>query len=146
MKVNLFDEVKLLDISICNRLFEINKDNILSKYPSPLQVAITRYLYENKDNNIYQKDLQEKFCISKSAISDVIDSMEKKGVILRIQSSIDARRNRIILTELGINCFSDIMNNNNNLNDIVVNSLSDDEIECFINVINKIKANLEKEG
>ena len=143
MNDNLIDEIKSLNIMIGNKLFNINKDNLISKYPSPLQYAICNYLDNNNDRDIYQKDLQEEFHISKAAISDVVNSMEKKNIITRIPSSIDGRLNKIIMTDFGIECFSKIKSNNNKFNNKLSDCLSDDEANTFISTINKLKNYIE---
>ena len=145
MDVNIINEIKSINYLICDKLHDINKDNLLSKYPSPLQVAIASYLDNNNDKVIYQKDLQEEFNISKAAISDVIDSMEKKGVLERIPSSIDGRKNRILLTDFGNSCFSLIKENNLEFNSKLINLLNKDEIESFISIISKLKNSIERD-
>ncbi|MBR1718461.1 MAG: winged helix-turn-helix transcriptional regulator [Bacilli bacterium] len=145
MSINIIDEIKELHYLLCNHLHEINKDNILSKYPSPLQVAIAFYLDNNRGQNIYQKNLQEEFHISKAAISDVVDSMEKKGILERIPSSIDGRRNRIVLTEFGSACFLKIKNTNEEFNQSILRDLSDEEIQCFLGIFDKIKHKMERD-
>ena len=145
MDINIINEIKEVNCLICDELYKLNKDNILSKHPSPLQIAIAFYLDNNKDRDVYQKDLQEEFHISKAAISDVVNSMEKKNILERIPSSIDGRKNRIILTDFGMECFKDIKNNRLMFNEYLINLLDEEEINLFIGIINKIKNNIERD-
>ncbi len=145
MDINIIDVIRNLNLLLCNKLCLINKDNLLSKYPSPLQVAIADYLYNNKNKAIYQKDLQEEFHVSKAAISDVVNSMEKKGIIRRETSLEDSRCNNIILTDLGIQCFKNIEHNNSLFNNKIINNISESDINKFISIINKIKNNIERD-
>ena len=94
--MGLFGEIQSLNNCVKKKLFSLKKedDNIC---PKPLQGAIINYLYENKKKDIYQKDLEIAFNISKAAISDVLNTMEKNEMIERVQSDLDARYKKIIL-------------------------------------------------
>ena len=141
---NMIEEVKSLNFIICKHLQEKSKENSLSKYPSPLQLGITKYLYEKKEEPVYQKDLQEFFHISKAAISEGIQSMEKKGLIQRIPSKIDARKNKIELTEIGKECLMEIERIKEEENKEILKEFKEEEIENFIKTIHKIKKIIEK--
>lgn len=144
MNRDLFGEIKSLNNVIKKRLFSLkdNKDNL---HPKPLQGAIINYLYENKKEEIFQKDLENKFNISKAAISDVLNTMEKKEMIERIQSDKDARCKRIILTKKASKLHGLFLNDLNSVNEEIESSLTEDEIIQFTNIINKIKDKFGKD-
>lgn len=60
---------------------------------------IIGYLSENKDRDIYQKDLEEHFTITRSTASRVLSRMEQKGLIERHTVPQDARLKKIVLTQ-----------------------------------------------
>ena len=141
---NMIEEVKSLNLVICKYLQEKTKENNLSKYPSPLQLGIAKYLYEKQEDTVYQKDLQEFFHISKAAISEGIQSMEKKGLIQRIPSKIDARKNKIELTKIGKESLMEMEKIKEEENKEILKELSKEEIEKFMKTIQKIKKIIEK--
>ena len=141
---NMIEEVKSLNLLICKYLHEKTKENNLSKYPSPLQLGIAKYLYEKQEDTVYQKDLQEFFHISKAAISEGIQSMEKKGLIQRIPSKIDARKNKIELTEMGKECLMEIEKIKEEANKEILKEFKEEEMENFIKTIHKMKKIIEK--
>ena len=143
---NLLLEVKQLNNMICQKIFETNKNNILSKHPSPLQMRVIKYLMNHKEDIIYQKDIQESIDISKAAISDVLKSMEKKGIIERVPSKIDGRKIRILLTKEGISIYNEIDHDMKKMNKRIETSITKEELEEFIRISHKIKENLMKEG
>lgn len=53
------------------------------------------------EDNLLQKDLQDKLKIKSGSISDILIKLEKKGLINRTKCKKDARNMRIILTDLG---------------------------------------------
>ena len=146
MKENILLEVKQLNNTICQLIAEVNKDNSFTRHPSPLQIRITKYLLENRDNVIYQKDIQESLNISKAAISDTLQSMEKKGVIERIPSQIDGRKIQVQLTKEGKETFKEIDKDMKKINQKIEGTITQEELEEFIRIIHKIKENLKKEG
>ena len=60
---------------------------------------ILRYLYEHQDKEIYQKDIEKYFGICRSAVTNIIQTLEKKGYICRASVANDARLKKVMLTE-----------------------------------------------
>ena len=44
---------------------------------------ILRYLYEHQDAEIYQKDIEKYFGICRSGVTNIIQALEKKGLVCR---------------------------------------------------------------
>ena len=101
------------------------------------------YFYENRDRDIFQKDFEEKFSIRRSTASNILKLMEKNGFIKRESVANDARLKKIVLTEKAVklhHCISeDIEKRERKLR----KGLTDEEIEAFFSVIQKLKANME---
>lgn len=60
---------------------------------------IIGYLADNADKDIFQKDIEDFFTITRSTASKVLTLMEQKGLIERHAVSQDARLKKIVLTE-----------------------------------------------
>lgn len=149
MSDDLTNEIKSLNIAIVRRLFSMhNKENekITSRSPSPLQLRIIDFLEENKDKTIYQKDLEKQLNVSKAAISGVIKTMEKKGIVERIPVLNDARKNRIILSAKSLQFYQEKIKDMQLLSEELVSGISESELKEFKRIINKMKENLKKEG
>ena len=63
---------------------------------------IIRYLYENREQDIFQKDIEQRFAVGRSTVTNLLQLMEKKGFIRRESVKQDARLKKVILTEKGI--------------------------------------------
>ena len=63
---------------------------------------IIRYLYANREKDIFQKDMEQHFSIGRSTVTNIIQLMEKKGFVARESVEHDARLKKVILTEKGI--------------------------------------------
>ena len=55
---------------------------------------IIRYLYANRDKDVFQRDIEKYFSIGRSTVTNIIQLMEKKGFIVRESVEYDARLSR----------------------------------------------------
>lgn len=146
MQRNVISEIKNLNNCMVKKLFALGKKEDEKFHPRPLQVEIITYLIENKDKTIYQKDIEEKLKISKAAVSDVLNSMESRGIITKEADVCDARRKRIIISKKAIETHDVMMRRLDSLNDCILDGISEDELNIFYKVIEKLKENMKKEG
>lgn len=146
MQRNVISEIKNLNNCMVKKLFTLGKKEDEKFHPRPLQVEILTYLIENKDKTIYQKDIEEKLKISKAAVSDVLNSMESRGIITKEADVCDARRKRIIISKKAIETHDVMMRRLDSLNDCILDGISEDELNIFYKVIEKLKENMKKEG
>ncbi len=146
MQRNVISEIKSLNNCMVKKLFALGKKEDEKFHPRPLQVEIITYLIENKDKTIYQKDIEEKLKISKAAVSDVLNSMESRGIITKEADVCDARRKRIIISKKAIETHDVMMRRLDSLNDCILDGISEDELNIFYKVIEKLKENMKKEG
>lgn len=65
------------------------------------QARILKFLYNYKDENVYQKDIENEFQIRGGTVTGIIDSLVKQNYIDRIESIEDKRKRLIVLTPLG---------------------------------------------
>ena len=57
------------------------------------------FLYRHSDEDVYQKDLETEFAISRATASNMLAVMERKGLIKRGPVAHDARLKKLVLTE-----------------------------------------------
>ena len=79
-------EIKTLENLITRKILAIAKEE---GYPAltTVQIRIMRYLFLNKDKEIYQKDIEKNFVVRRSTASGIIDTMVKNGMIVREDST-----------------------------------------------------------
>ena len=104
---------------------------------------IIGYLYEHRDTDVFQKDLEAEFAISRSTVTNILQLMERKGYIERMSVQTDARLKKIILTPKGLeinNIIRDtIIEYENSFDDI----LDDEERKTFLHLIRKLRLGLQ---
>ena len=145
MNIRVVDKLKSLDIEIYKRIIAISKEYDIKCLPSPLQMNILKYLIENKEKKICQKDLEFALNVSKATISEVLKKMEKERIIERIEDEEDRRLKKIVLTDLSLERFESMQKGFQNLNLLLIENISQEEIDVFLKVIEKMQENLKKE-
>ena len=94
-------EIRMLNQMIGHKIMAISLKNGMDQ-ATVMHGWIMGFLYENRDRDIYQKDLEMKFGISRSTVTNILQLMEKKGYIRRVSVEKDARLKKLELTERGL--------------------------------------------
>ena len=105
---------------------------------------IMRYLYENREKEIYQKDIEKHFSIGRSTVTSIIQLMEKKGFIERQAVQSDARLKKVLLTEKGEKTHEMIEALITQLNQNMMEGIEPEELQTFLEVLSKIRQNIER--
>ena len=66
-----------------------------------MQGWIIGYLYDHKDEEIFQRDIEAEFYIARSTVTCLVKQMEQKGYIARVAVERDCRLKRLCLLEKG---------------------------------------------
>ena len=105
---------------------------------------LLRYLYENQERDVFQRDIEKAFSISRSSVTVTLQLMEKNGLIRRESVAQDARLKRIVLTQkardLHRQIEADILAFESNL----ARGISEEEQEVFLRVAKKMQENLRE--
>lgn len=106
---------------------------------------LLRYLYENQERDVFQRDIEKAFSISRSSVTVTLQLMEKNGLIRRESVAQDARLKRIVLTQkardLHRQIEADILAFESNL----ARGISEEEQEVFLRVAKKMQENLRED-
>lgn len=105
---------------------------------------IMRYLYENREKEIYQKDIEKHFSIGRSTVTSIIQLMEKKGFIERQAVQSDARLKKVLLTEKGEKTHETMEALIIQLNQNMMEGIEPEELQTFLEVLSKIRQNIER--
>lgn len=131
--------------SLEKSLLRHNKDkSIKDKEITPTQMEILIYIFKNEDKDIYQKDLENVLNLRRATVSGVLQTMEKNNLITRITDTEDTRAKKIILNEETKNIFLRHLKQFEEIEKVIVDGISEEELEIFFEVIQKMKNNVEK--
>lgn len=140
MSDNILFEIKKLNQSIYQILM---KGKNLKQNPSPTQMRIVRYMMKHKNEEIYQKDLENYLNISRSTISDVLNTMEKNNLIKRTSDTGDARTKKVYLTDTAILLNKKAKQEIDDLTKKISKNISGKDMKTFQKVIKQMRDNLD---
>ena len=136
-------EIKKIDSLIVRKIISYNKN---SNYQlTPVQIVIIKYLVNNKNNIVYQKDIEKKLGLRKSTISGILSTMIKNGIITRTESTTDLRSKEIRLSDKGLELDKKIKKKAIEVENLLQNNIDPKDLEIFYKVTNQIQNNLKGE-
>lgn len=134
-------------ISITNRIrrkavqngFSTNSDKSTNT-----QQWFLSYIWKNSSqSDVFQKDLENEFSISRPTASEILKTMERKGLITRQPAQQDARLKKILLTDKakGMCCKNEKIIQELEAN--LIRGFSKEELEMLFHLLNKLKKNID---
>lgn len=134
-------EIRTLN-NLVKRYFEQQKPEEFDNSTGVHGWAI-RYFYENRNKDIFQRDFEARFSIRRSTATNMLQLMEKNGIIRRESVSYDARLKKIVLTDKAVEIHKKATNNIEKIEKTLKKGITEEELVFFYSVVEKIKANLE---
>lgn len=105
------------------------------------QPKVLDYLYGH--DGAIQKDIADGCYIEPASLSNILNGMEKKGLIARRVNEENRRNTNIFMTEKGRQLCDVIRQEMGKVEDEALSGLSPDEIVLLLTCLKKIKENLE---
>lgn len=140
-KYDIVRELKKVQI-----MLEQNMNKILGKYDlTSSQAPIIGYIYRAEETGIeiQQKDIEEYFYLKNPTVTGILDRLEKKGFVARKISDKDRRKKIVTLTNVSKRIHDEVNDCINLFMKKAYQGVTKEEIETFINMINKVSYNLE---
>lgn len=106
------------------------------------QHGMLMYLNEAK-NKPSQKEICEHFDISAATVAVTLKKLEKNGFIERRRNGDDNRENRISITDKGREVLERTCEIFSRCDEKAFSSFTDEELEEFMLLLNKMKSNIE---
>lgn len=104
---------------------------------------IIGYISKHSDQDIYQKDLEEHFSITRSTASRVITLMERKGLVKRESVASDARLKKLVLTQKAMDASEMMYRGAAEMEKKLTKGFTKDEIDRLFSYIERMKHNLK---
>lgn len=111
--------------------------------PTGVQGWIIGYLYENRDKEIFQRDIQNQFSIRRSTVTGILQLMEKNGLITRSSVERDARLKKLELTPCAIDLHERLGRSVRQVEARLDSCLTPQEKQEFLRLCQKIRASLK---
>lgn len=106
-------------------------------------LGIIRFLSENVDKEVYQKDIEQYFSLTAPSVSNKLRDLAKKDLVTRTYSEVDTRLKQVKMTEkadkINEKMREEIESFENKLDALI----TEEEKEEFLRILSKIKADFE---
>lgn len=140
-RMSLIHEIKRINGDIFRVIFNRYKEMNLDI--TPMHAKIIMAIYKS-DIPLCQKDLEGPISCNKSTMSSVVSTMVKNGLLTREVSETDSRINYLLLTDKGLEMANFLKKDRAYTEGIISDGISDEEYTTFMNVIDKMRKNIER--
>lgn len=107
-----------------------------------MQGRLIGYLCHNGEKEIFQRDIEAEFSIRRSTATNILQTMEKHGLIKRAPVEYDARLKRILPTDIAVTRHKIFEEEINRIENQVLNGITKKEADTLLSILDKIKNNL----
>ena len=105
---------------------------------------IIGYLKSRGSEDVFQRDVEQRFSMRRSTATAILQLMEKNGLIIRSAVDYDARLKRIQLTEKAERMVFLFEEDRKRMEEIMKSGLSEKELTTLLELLGKVKNNLLK--
>ena len=121
-------------------------DKLAKKRPySSAQGKVIHYLFENRNNTVYQKDIERDFGIRPATATELINSLEKMELIRRIPSIKDGRYKELVLTDNAEKLRDAVSEDMSELEKSMTMGLTEEDLLLWTKITSVILENLKEE-
>ncbi len=126
---------------------EVEKDvaGIFEDEASRSNGWIIRYIAERPDEDVFQKDIEKAFSLTRSNISKVVDLMVHKGLIVRSPVEYDARLKKLTLTPKALKLHRQLHEGHECFEARLTEGFSQKELERFQEYLCRLEQNLQRD-
>ena len=111
---------------------------------SAMQGHIIGYLYHYRDRDIFQRDIEETFNITRSSVTGIVKLMEEKGYLNRQSVLGDARLKKLTLTPKGLEHHQRAMAAIDQVEAAALRDFTPEETALFHSLCTRIRTNLSE--
>lgn len=127
---------------VSNLIERYSENNIRLPRSKNVTSMVVGFIYRSGDEAVTQKDVCEKFNMSRSSVTGLIDRMEEKGIVERVPFEGDARQKRIVLTERCKKNCNRVFDSLKEFERTITKGMSAEEVKQFVFLLDKVIANV----
>lgn len=111
---------------------------------SGAQGRTLHFLLAHTKIDIFQKDIEEEFGLRPPTATALLKELEQRGLIRKEPVPYDARKKKIVVTEEALQYKDCVLKGLEELNQKLTAGISDEEMQVFFSVTDKMLENLAK--
>ena len=106
-------------------------------------LGIIRFLADNKEHEVYQKDIEHHFSLTAPSVSNKLRDLQRKGLVDRVYSTVDTRLKQVIMTDKAWDIDERMRAEIVNFEERINHLLEDSEKENLARILDKLKMDFE---
>ena len=141
----MMEEDVVLELKKIANLMKRTIDQKINIKVTNTQCMILNFIYDNNNRGriVYQKDIEDFFEIRRSSVCEILNGLEKNGLIKRCSCDSDLRIKEIKLEKEAIDLVFEFRKFFDSLKQKIIQNISKPELETFCLVLKKMRENLE---
>lgn len=143
MEESIIREIHVLSNRICRMLDNAPERRQLDEATGK-NTWIIGYIAHNEGTDVFQRDMENQFGITRSTASKVVNRMVKKGLIERQSVPEDARLKKLVLTERSREIHQRMEAEFRDMEDTLVEGFSVEEINQMRGYLHRMQNNIKK--
>lgn len=143
MERRLGNEIRKLNNLMHRKFMKDIKQNV-GEDVTIIHAWILKYIISMEPDDVFQKDIEREFEISKSTVTSTLKLMEKKGLITRESVEYDERLKKICITDIGRRIDYDMQEDAKRIDSLLTEGIELERLNIFYAVLDEIKNNAEK--
>lgn len=104
---------------------------------------IIGYLYENRDRDVFQRDVENNFKIRRPTATGILQRMEKNGLIRKCPVPYDQRLKKLTLTPKAVRLHEDILSEIRTIEGRLCKGLTEEEVDAFVRTADIMIENMQ---
>ena len=140
--------VKKLDNHIGRKFYSLYSRKALDEC-TMAKVWIVDYLYDHRDRDVFQKEIEDKFFVNRATVSKMLKLMENKKLICRGPAASDSRKKKLKLDQRGYELLRLCQSIRSEMEEQVTASLTTEEKALFrslcLKMINHMEGEMESD-
>ena len=137
-------ELRILSRNINNYFINYGNNKKVDKMTGS-GAWIIAYIAENGYRDVFQRDLEKEFDITRSTASKNVDLLVENGFIVRTPVDYDARIKKLVLTEKAKEVFKIMRSDRATLEEQMLRGFSDEEKKQLRGFLKRLASNLDTE-
>ena len=140
---NVGYKLRLLHNQIHKRMeYQKSRNEYDSGELTRMQRFTMGYLHRNQEREIYQRDIETEFAISRATASNMLSVMERKGLIKRESVAHDARLKKLVLTEQSMKMYQRVEQDIMETEQLLTEGMSEDDKQRLHQYLDRMIQNI----
>lgn len=136
-------KIRLIHNQIHKRMEAKRQENEEGLTLTGMQRWTMGFLVDHEGEDIYQRDIEAAFSVSRATASNMLQVMERKGLIKRVSVEHDARLKKLLLTEDARSMLERVERDVNEMEQMLIKGMTKEEVAVLMGYLDRIIGNLD---